>query len=261
MAALFTIMEMQVLELECTRGSVFEYLGPDVQDLFGKNQHSFNKVVTRLIDQGLVEEVVEMDSSRPGKNPSGLVIAELGRNKLIRNSIVKYNTGEILISDQGNNATCVVHSMAKVIIKSLYWHANFHEIEWWRIEFMEIISSMIQVMNMDQIRGGGMSPLQMNMKELKLTVGEDSETIGLQLQVKEVSIHDQEDETGLDRKWIIGVQVGELGYHAMAVHTIDREDATITCVNSWGMEAPVVVLSMKRPDLVMWRLTVLVIAE
>ena len=95
----------------------------------------------------------------------------------------------------------------------------------------------------------------LNMKELKLTVGEDSETIGLQLQVKEVSIHDQEDETGLDRKWIIGVQVGELGYHAMAVHTIDREDATITCVNSWGMEAPVVVLSMKRPDLVMWRLT------
>ena len=74
--------------------------------------------------------------------------------------------------------------MAKAIIKSLYFHANFHKIEWWRIKYTEIISSMIQVMNMDQIRGGGMNPLQMNMVELKLTVGKDSETIGLQLQVK-----------------------------------------------------------------------------
>ena len=59
----------------------------------------------------------------------------------------------------------------------------------------------------------------------------------------------------------MGVQDRVLGYHVMAVQTLDREQDTITCSNSWGSCAPVVGIRMERPDLVIWRVKVLVIAE
>ena len=50
-----------------------------------------------------------------------------------------------------------------------------------------------------------------------------------------------------------------LGNHALAVLSMDED--TITCVNSWGGEAPVIQLTRTRDDLAMWRVRVLILAE
>ena len=259
MAICFSILEMNYLELSCTRTSLYEHLGPEIQSrLFYKHKNSMLVPLNKLITERLVMEK-EVKNNKPGKNPSGLLLTELGRDFLLRNSIVSYQSGDLILSDQASNATCVIHSMAKIIIKALYWHTELHGLQWWRIEMSELISSMLQILSMDQIRGAGISPLQLNMEEVMLTVGGNGETVSIQLQVAEVDVNDVHDIMGLDRKFIVGIDWEELGNHALAV--LDMDEDSIVCVNSWGNEAPVVRLTRTRDDLVMWRVRVLILAE
>ena len=84
-------------------------------------------------------------------------------------------------------------------------------------------------------------------------------TVSILLKVAEVNVNNVHDMMGLDRKFIVGIDREEIGNPALAV--LDMDEDTITCVNSWGMEAPVVKLTRTRDDLVMWRVRVFILAE
>ena len=104
-----------------------------------------------------------------------------------------------------------------------------------------------------------MSPMQLDMKEIKLTMGGDGETVSILLQVAEVDVKTVDDLMGIDRKFIVGIDWEQLGNHALAV--LDMDEENITCLNSWGMEAPVVKVNRTREDLVMWRVRTFILDE
>ena len=75
-------MEMNWVELDCTRSSLKEHIGPVILSKLSQKKALLD-AINICIDEILVMETV-LKTDNPGKYPAALYLTELGRNFLMR---------------------------------------------------------------------------------------------------------------------------------------------------------------------------------